>query len=90
MSENIKTDDSDGYLDKITKHQMTRILPLRWIGNLCGEIASNSLTKVWNLYEDDSLGYRYKFHSKVWKYLDKPYRRWGTYYIMEILEEKDK
>ena len=34
---------SDGYLKKITKHQRTKILPLRWIGNLCGDIAGNSV-----------------------------------------------
>ena len=56
---------------KITKCQKTNILPLRWIGNICGEISSSSLVKVWDLYEDDNLGYRYKFHSKVFKYLKK-------------------
>ena len=87
MKKNIKTGDSDGYLSKITKHQMTRILPLRWIGNLCGEISSNSLTKAWQLDEDDSHGYRYKIHCKVWDYLNKPYQWWGTYYIMDLKEE---
>ena len=70
----------------ITKHQKTNILPLRWIGNICGEISSNSLVKAWDLDEDDNLGYRFKFHCKVWKYLDKPYRWWGTYYIMNMEE----
>ena len=70
----------------ITKHQKTKILPLRWIGNVCGKISSNSLVKVWNLDEDEDFGYHYKFHSKIWKYLDRPYRWWGTYYIMDMEE----
>jgi len=73
---------SDGFLNKITKHQKTRILPLRWIGNLCGEVSSYSLTRAWNLDEEENYGYRYKIHCKVFKYLDKPYRWWGTYYIL--------
>ena len=73
---------SDGF-NKITKHQKTRILPLRWIGNLCGEVASNSLVKAFDLEEDGDFGYRFKIHCKVFKYLDKPYRWWGTYYILD-------
>jgi hypothetical protein len=88
MSENIKTDDSDGYLNKITKHQKTKILPLRWIGNLCGEISATSLVRAIDLQEDDHLGYRFTFHCKVWHYFNKPYELWGTYYIMDLDERK--
>jgi hypothetical protein len=72
---------SDGYL-KTTKTEKTKILPLRWIGNICGEVSSSSLVKAWKLDEDDDHGYRYKIHCKVFKYLDKPYRWWGTYYTI--------
>ena len=75
---------SDGFLKNITKVQKTRILPLRWIGNLCGEIASNSLVKAFDLQDQDNFGYRFKFHAKVWKYVDKPYRWWGTYYTVDL------
>ena len=75
---------SDGYLKNITKVQKTRILPLRWIGNLCGEVASNSLVKAFDLQDQDNFGYRFKFHAKVWKYVDKPYRWWGTYYTVDL------
>lgn len=75
---------SDGYLKNITKVQKTKILPLRWIGNLCGEIASNSLVKAFDLQDQDNFGYRFKFHAKVWKYVDKPYRWWGTYYTVDL------
>ena len=66
---------------KITKYQRTNILPLRWIGNICGEIAANSLHKAFNL-QGHIEGYRFKFHCKVWKYLNKPYEKWGTSYIL--------
>jgi hypothetical protein len=67
-----------------TKHQRTKVLPLRWFGNLCSEIATNSLVKAFNLQEDGNLGYRFKFHSKVWHYFNKPYQRWGTYYEVTL------
>lgn len=76
--------DSDGFLNKITKYQRTKILPLRWIGNGCSYIATRSLVKAFNLQEDNNLGYRFKFHSKVWKYFNKPYTWWGTYYEMDL------
>lgn len=76
-------EDSDGFLNKITKHQRTRILPLRWIGNLCSLVSSRSLLIAFELQEQDNYGARYKFHCKVWKYVDKPYRLWGTYYSMD-------
>ena len=81
---------SDGFLNKITKHQKTKILPLRWIGNICGEISSSSLVKAWDLDEEENYGYRYKIHCKVFKYLDKPYRLWGTYYQMELTDSESK
>ena len=75
--------DSDGFLSKSKKIQRTRILPLRWIGNYLGGVASNSLVRAFDLQEDDNLGYRFKFHSKVWHYLNKPYEWWGTYYWVD-------
>jgi hypothetical protein len=76
--------DSDGYLRKITKQQKTKILPLRWIGNLCGYIAGNSVVKAFDLQDQENFGYRFKFHSKVWHYFNKPYALWGTYYEIDL------
>lgn len=76
---------SDGFLNKITKHQRTSILPLRWIGNICSNIATNSLVKAFDL-QGQNEGYRFKFHCFIWKYFDKPYRLWGTYYQMELTD----
>lgn len=66
------------------KHHRTKIIPLRWIGNCLGSIAGNSLVKAVYLEEDGNLGYRFKFHSKVWHYLNKPYELWGTYYVVDM------
>jgi hypothetical protein len=77
-------EDSDGYLKNIIKHQRTKILPLRWIGNICGDIAGNSVVKAFALQDQENFGYRFKFHSKVWHYLNKPYAWWGTYYEIDL------
>ncbi len=65
------------------KHQKTNVLPLRWIGNICGEYAGNHLVKCFNYDEEGKLGFRYKYHAKMWNYLNKPYERWGTYYMVD-------
>jgi hypothetical protein len=76
-----------GYLkmNNLTTIQKTRILPLRWIGNFLGGYAGNHLVKAIDLDEslDSNLGFRYKYHAKCWKYLNKPYEWWGTYYILD-------
>jgi hypothetical protein len=73
-----------GYLKmQFKKNQKTKILPLRWIGNGCSYIATNSLVKAFNLQDNNNLGYRFKFHSKVWNYFNKPYEKWGTYYEVD-------
>ena len=68
---------------KFNKMEKTRILPLRWIGNACNYISTESLVKAFDLQEQDNFGYRAKFHALVWKYLDKPYQWWGTYYKVD-------
>jgi hypothetical protein len=75
---------SDGYLKNITKVQKTRILPLRWIGNLCGEFAGNHLLMAVYLDEDGNWGLHYKYHAKMYKILNKPYTWWGTYYTVDL------
>lgn len=62
------------------KIEKTKILPLRWLANQLSYPATSSLTKAFDLQEQGNLGYRFKFHSKVWYYLNKPYEKWGTYY----------
>ena len=83
-----------GYLkmNHSTKIQKTKILPLRWMGNFCGEYAGNHLVKAIDLDEelDSNLGFRYKYHAKMWVILNKPYERWGTYYIIDTDKWKNE
>ncbi len=66
------------------KHQRTKILPLRWIANALCYPATRSLTKAFDLDEQNKLGLRFKFHCKVWHYLNKPYEKYGTYYTVDL------
>jgi hypothetical protein len=82
-----------GYLKMLNhsrKIQRTKIWPLRWIGNLLGGYASNHLIKAIDLDEDDSLGFRYKYHAKMWIVLNKPYEWWGTYYTIDVDKWKNE
>jgi hypothetical protein len=73
-------------MNNLTTIQKTNILPLRWIGNFCGEYAGNHLIKAIDLDEklDSQLGLRFKYHAKMWNYLNKPYQWWGTYYSIDM------
>ena len=75
-------EDSDGFLRMSQKINRTKILPLRWFGNACSDIATSSLLKAFDLDEQGNYGYRFKFHSKVWVTFNKPYTKWGTYYTI--------
>ena len=76
-------ENSDGFLKKSRKINRTRILPLRWFGNTCSHIATRSLVRAFDL-QDNVDGFRFKFHCFIWKHFDKPYRRWGTYYELDL------
>ena len=80
--------NSDGFL-KSEKIQRTRILPLRWIGNICGAYAGNHLVMAIYLDEDGSWGWHYKYHAKMWVILNKPYELWGTYYMVDTKAWKE-
>jgi hypothetical protein len=82
MKESTKMENSDGFLRMSQKIQRTKILPLRWFGNVCSDIATRSLLKAFDLDEKGMYGYRFKFHSKVWNIFNKPYTKWGTYYTI--------
>lgn len=71
-------------INHLTKIEKTKILPLRWIGNFLGGYAGNHIVKCFDLDENNNLGLRYKYHAKMWKFLNKPYERWGTYYKLDI------
>jgi hypothetical protein len=73
-----------------TKIQNTKILPLRWIGNICGLFAGNHIFKALILEEKDDIGLRHKYHGLMWKYLNKPYTWWGTYYTVDMAAWKEE
>jgi hypothetical protein len=83
MKESIKMDDSDGFLWKTKKIERTRILPLRWIGNLCGGFAGDHIMMASYLHEDNTVEIRYRYHAKMYRILNKPYEWWGTYYLVD-------
>jgi hypothetical protein len=74
------------YSKKINR---TKILPLRWIGNFSGEFAGNHIVKCVNMDEDQEYGWRYKYHAKMYKILNKPYELWGTYYQIDMQAWRD-
>lgn len=67
-----------------TKINKTNILPLRWIANWLGGWAGNHLMKAVWLDEDKNWGWKYKYHGKMWKLLNWPYKHWGTYYTLDM------
>jgi hypothetical protein len=71
-------------LNHSIKHERTKIVPLRIIGNLCGGFAGNHIFKSLVLDENNDYGLKYKYHAKMWKYLNKPYEWWGTYYMVDM------
>ena len=71
-------------MTRTTKIEKTKIWPLRVIGNFCGGFAGNHLFKSLMLEEDNDFGFKFKYHAKCWKYLNKPYKWWGTYYQLDI------
>lgn len=77
-------EDSSGFLRRSRKIERTKIVPLRWIGNMCGGFAGNHIFKSLILDENGNNGLRYKYHAKMWKILNKPYELWGTYYILDM------
>jgi hypothetical protein len=87
MKESIKMEDYDGYLDRFKKHQKTKILPLRWFGNLCEIFAHHHLGKALHYDDHDDHGFVYKYHAILSNWLYKPYFKWGTVY--EFIIDKD-
>ena len=81
-------EDYAGFLQRSKKIEKTKILPLRWISNWLGSIATEHLVKCVYLDEDQNYGWRYKYHAFLWKYLNKPYEKWGTSYVINFDEIK--
>jgi hypothetical protein len=65
------------------KVNQTNILPLRWLANLCGEIAGWSVLKAAYLDEDNNHGLKYNIHGKIYRYTWPVYYRWGTVFKID-------
>jgi hypothetical protein len=76
-------ENSDGLLCNSKKIQRTKILPLRWIGNISGEFAANHLVEAIHMDDHDDHSFMYQFHGRMWLIFNKPYTWWGTYYIID-------
>ena len=84
MKGSIKMENSDGYLKKFTKQQKTKILPLRWIANLCEKPAHYHLSKCLHYDDHDDHGFAYKYHAFLSHWFYKPYLKWGTVYRLDL------
>jgi hypothetical protein len=82
-------ENSDGFLSNSKTIQRTRIVPLRWIGNLCGEIANTHLIEVMHMLDHDDTGFVCRYHSIVWRIFNKPYMWWGTFYSIDTSQWKN-
>jgi hypothetical protein len=88
MKGSTKMADSDGFLEKFTKEHRTKIVPLRWFANLCEMPAHYHLGKVLYLDDQESYGFRYRYHSKLSHWFYKPYFKWGTVYKLDLNNPK--
>jgi hypothetical protein len=84
MKESIKMEDYNGYRWKFTKQEKTKILPLRWFGNLCEKPAAYNLGMAIHYSDHDDHGLAFKYYAISSNILYKPYFWWGTQYKMEI------
>lgn len=57
---------------------------MRWIVNWLNGPATRCLTKAVYLDEIEDYGWRYKMYIFGWKYINKPYERWGTVYKLDL------
>jgi hypothetical protein len=84
MKGSIKMEDYDGYLKRFTKEERTKILPLRWIANLCESRGNYHLNMFLHYGDHDDHGFAYKYHGIMSNWFYKPYFRWGTIYTLNI------
>ena len=63
----------------------TRILPLRWFANACGEISGWAVMKLVVLDEQNNFGRKYKVLSFIWNMTWPVYFKFGTFYEWDDL-----
>jgi len=62
------------------KINKTKVLPLRWLANMCGDIAGWAIMRISYHDELENFGWRYKLHSTIWKMTWPMYYKFGTFY----------
>ena len=62
------------------KIQNTKILPLRWFANLCGEVSGFVILKAAYLEENNNFGLRHKVYSFIYSVTWPVYFKFGTFY----------
>jgi hypothetical protein len=80
MKESAKMKESDGFLNKFTKHHKTNNLLLRWFANLCEIPAHYHLGRFLRYSDRKDFGFVSRYHARTSYWLYKPYLRWGTVY----------
>ena len=60
----------------------TRIIPLRYIANLCSRIGATHINKLFDMQEE--LGkpnmFAWNYHVFMWGWTHAVSQKWGTYY----------
>jgi len=88
MKGSIKMEDYDGYLERFTKEHRTKILPLRWIANLCEIPAHYHLERFLRCDDLNIRGFVYRYHAYMSNLWYKPYMKWGTVYKLDLDDPK--
>ena len=70
------------------KHE-TNILPLRWFANFCNHLATPFLCRALNYSDHDDHGWGNFFNSYMYKFINWPYEKWGTTYVVIGWGDKD-
>lgn len=75
------------------KHK-TNILPLRWFANWCNHLSAPFLaTAVHIHYEamegNAHAGFKFHFNAFMYNFIDKPYKKWGTTYEVDMEKWKE-
>jgi len=65
-------------------------IPLRWIANALGSLASSSLLSISFAQEDERMDtFKYKINCFIWDKFFPIYDKYGSYYKAEIDIEED-
>jgi hypothetical protein len=66
--------------------------PLRWFANFCNHIGTPHILKMFYMQDElnKTSGIKWNYHSFMWNWTYAVYKRWGTYYKMNMLLDELK